>query len=70
MYKILGTLLIAAALSSAGARAEDRYRTSTDNAKPRIDFSLNGNDKCAIVNDRITCQPMKAQMRTASAVTN
>ena len=70
MNKIVASLLIAAALSSTGAYAEDRYRTSTENGKQRIDFSLNGNDKCMIINDRIICQPMKAQVRTASVATN
>ena len=36
--------------------------------KQRIDFSLNGNDKCVIVNDRITCQPAaKAPDQMASS---
>ena len=42
-----------------------------ENGKQRIDFSLNGNDKCAIVNDRITCQPVqKAPVRVASSESN
>jgi hypothetical protein len=67
MNKIIASLLIAAALSSTAAFAEDRYRTSTENGKQRIDFSLNGNDKCVIINDRITCQPIPAEtVRLAS----
>ena len=70
MNNIVASLLIAAALSSTGAFAEDRYRTSTENGKQRIDFSLNGNDKCMIINDRIICQPIKARVRAVSAETN
>ena len=71
MNKILAALLIAAALSSTGAFAEDKFRVSMENGKQRIDFSLNGNDKCAIVNDKITCAPMpKAAIRVASSESN
>ena len=58
MNKILGTLLIAAVLSSFSAFAEDSLRVSMENGKKRVDFSLNGNDKCVMIDDKITCQPM------------
>ena len=58
MNKILATLLIGAALSSTSAFAEDKFRVSMENGKPRIDFSLNGNDKCVMIDDRIHCAPM------------
>jgi hypothetical protein len=71
MNKILTVLLIASALSSSAAFAEDRYRTSTENGKQRIDFSLNGNDKCVIINDRISCQPKpQAAVRVAASESN
>lgn len=68
MNKILNILLIAAALSSTGALGEDTPHTSTQNAKQRIDFSLNGNDKCVLIDDKITCAPMqRAPIRVASS---
>ena len=39
MNKILSTLLIAAALSSSAAFAEDTLRVSMENGKQRVDFS-------------------------------
>ena len=58
MNKILATLLIAAALSM-------------ETAGNRADFSLNGNDKCVMVDEKITCQPMpKAPIRVASSESN
>ena len=71
MNKILTALLIAAALSSASAFADDTLRTSMQNGKQRVDFSLNGNDKCVMIDDKITCAPMKqAPVRVASAESN
>ena len=71
MNKILTALLIAAALSSATAFADDTLRTSMQNGKQRVDFSLNGNDKCVLIDDKITCAPMKqAPVRVASAESN
>jgi len=67
MNKMLTTLLIAAALFSANAVAEDTLRVSMQNGKKRIDFSLNGNDKCVMIDDKITCLPMpKEPVRVAS----
>ena len=63
--------LIAAALSGTGAFAEDKFHVSMENGKQRIDFSLNGNGKCVIINDKITCQPApKAPDRVASSDSN
>ena len=71
MNKILSSLLIAAALSSASAFAEDTLRVSMESGKTRVDFSLNGNDKCVMVDDKITCAPMpKEPVRVASSETN
>ena len=71
MNKILSTLLIAAALSSSAAFAEDTLRVSMQNGKQRVDFSLNGNDKCVMIDDKIHCAPMpKAPIRVASSESN
>ena len=71
MNKLLAAALIVAALSSTSAFAEDRYKTSTENGKQRIDFSLNGNNRCIIIDDKISCQPMpEEKVRVASADTN
>jgi len=71
MNKILAALLVAAAVSAPGAFAEDKIHVSMENGKQRIDFSLNGNDKCVIINDRITCQPMpQPPVRVASSESN
>ena len=71
MNKILATLMIAAGLSSTAAFAEDTLRVSMENGKKRVDFSLNGNDKCVMVDDKITCQPVKkAPIRVASSESN
>ncbi|MBI3527054.1 MAG: hypothetical protein HY067_03725 [Betaproteobacteria bacterium] len=71
MNKILGALLIAAVLSSSTAFAEDNFRVSMENGKQRVDFSLNGNDKCVMIDDKIHCAPMpKAPIRMASSESN
>ena len=71
MNKILATLMTAAVLSSTTAFAEDTLRVSMENGKKRVDFSLNGNDKCVMVDDKITCQPMpKTPIRVASSESN
>ena len=57
MNKILATLLIAAALTSSSAFAEDKFQVSMENGKQRIDFSLNGNEMCPMLDDRMTCEP-------------
>ena len=71
MNKILSTLVIAAVLSSTSAFAEDTLRVSMENGKQRVDFSLNGNDKCVMINDKIHCAPMpKEPARIASSESN
>jgi hypothetical protein len=68
MNKIFTALLIAAALSSTGAFAEDKFHVSMENGKQRIDFSLNGNDKCVMIDDKIVCAPMPQEaIRVASS---
>jgi hypothetical protein len=71
MNKILAALSIAAALSSTGVFAEDKLHVSMENGKQRIDFSLNGNGKCVLIDDKITCQPMpRPRIKVASSETN
>ncbi len=71
MNKILSTLMIAAVLSSASTFAEDRLRVSMENGKQRVEFSLNGNDKCVMIDDKIVCAPMpKAQVDVALSESN
>ena len=71
MNKILRTLVIAAVLSGSTAFAEDTLRVSMENGKQRVDFSLNGNDKCVMIDDKIVCAPMpKTPVRVASADSN
>ena len=71
MNKILSTLAVAAVLSSTSAFAEDTLRVSMENGKQRVDFSLNGNDKCVMIDDKIHCAPMpKAPIRVASSESN
>ena len=71
MNKILSTLVIAAVLSSATAFAEDKMRVSMENGKQRVDFSLNGNDRCVMIDDKIHCQPMpRTPIRVASSESN
>jgi hypothetical protein len=60
MNKLLAVLAIAAALFGECAFAEDRFYVSMEDGKPRIDFSLNGNGRCVILNDKVTCEPMRA----------
>ena len=71
MNKILSALVIAAILSSTAAFAEDTLRVSMQNGKQRVDFSLNGNDKCVMIDDKITCAPMaRTPIRVASSESN
>ena len=68
MNKILATLAVSATLFSISALAEDTLRVSLENGKQRIDFSLNGSGKCVMIDEKITCQPVKqAPTRVASA---
>jgi hypothetical protein len=59
MNKILSSLILATVLASTSALAEDTLRVSMQEGKQRIDFSLNGNGKCVLIDDKITCQPMQ-----------
>lgn len=61
MNKPLTALLIAVALSSTGAFAEDKFHMSMENGKRRILdcelYTLNGNEMCPMLDDRMTCEP-------------
>ncbi|MBI3527066.1 MAG: hypothetical protein HY067_03785 [Betaproteobacteria bacterium] len=71
MNKILSTLVIAAILSCSTAFAEDTLRVSMENGKQHVDFSLNGNDKCVLIDDKIHCAPIPAApVRVASSTSN
>ena len=71
MNKILNALMLAAILSSSAAFAEDTLRVSMQNGKQRVDFSLNGNDRCVMVDDKIHCAPMPVNpIRVASSTSN
>ncbi len=71
MNKILTTLLIAGILSGSSAFAEDKFRVSMENGKQRVDFSLNGNDKCVLIDDKIVCAPMpQTSIQVASSESN
>ncbi len=42
-----------------------------ENGKQRVDFSLNGNDRCVMIDDKIHCQPMpRTPIRVASSESN
>ena len=71
MNKILSILVIAVVLSSTAAFAEDTLRVSMENGKQRVDFSLNGNNKCVMVDDKIHCAPMpQTPIRVATSESN
>jgi hypothetical protein len=68
MNKILSSLILATVLASTSALAEDTLRVSLQDGKQRIDFSLNGNGKCVMIDDKITCQPVQQpRVRVASS---
>ena len=72
MNKILSSLLIAAAVSSAVVFAEDTLRTTVDNNKHRVAFTLHGKTSCVLVEDKVFCAPAvtRAPIRLASTVHN
>lgn len=71
MNKILAALLIAAALSSSGALAEDRFRVSMEDGRQRVDFTLNGTNTCVMLDDKIVCKAIPNEpVRVASSAAN
>ena len=72
MNKILSSLLIAAAVSSAVVLAEDTLRTTVDNSKHRVAVTLHGKTSCVLVHDKVSCAPAvtRAPIRLASTIPN
>jgi hypothetical protein len=72
MNKILSSLLIAAAVSSAVVFAEDTLRTTVDNNRQRVAFTLHGKTSCVLVEDKVFCAPavIRAPIRLASTLPN
>ena len=71
MNKMLAALLIAAALSSSGALAEDRFRVSLEDGKQRVDFTLDGTNTCVMLDDKVVCRPISKELvRVAASVSN
>ena len=72
MNKIRSSLLIAATLSSSVVFAEDVLRTTMEDGKHRVEFTLNGKTGCVMVDDKIFCAPdaTPAPIKLASTVSN
>ena len=72
MNKILSSLLIAATLSSSVVFAEDVLRTTMEDGKRRVEFTLHGKTECVMVDDKIFCAPgvTPAPIKLASTVSN
>lgn len=70
--KILSSLLLTAALSCSVVFAQDTLRTTMDNGKHRVEFSLHGNTGCVMVDNKIFCAPAatRAPIKLASTVSN
>ena len=70
--KILTSLLLTAALSCSVVFAQDTLRTTMDNGKHRVEFSLHGNTGCVMVDNKIFCAPAatRAPIKLASTVSN
>ena len=70
--QIVTSLLTAAALSCSVVFAQDTLRTSMENGKHRVEFSLHGNTGCVMVDDKIFCAPAvnRAPIKLASTVSN
>lgn len=68
---LIKIVLIATALASSATFAEDTLRVSLENGKQRVDFSLNGRDKCVMVDEKIVCTPIPREtVRVATAESN
>ena len=72
MNKILRSVLIAVAVSSAVVFAEDTLRTTMANGKHRVAFTLHGKTNCVLVADNVFCAPAvtRAPIRLASTIPN
>lgn len=68
---LINIVLIATALASSATLAEDTLRVSLENGKQRVDFSLNGRDKCVMIDEKIVCAPIPREtVRVATADSN
>jgi len=72
MNRILSSVLIAAAVSSAVVLAEDAPRTTVDNSKHQVAFTMHGKTSCVLVDDKVFCAPAVARtpIRLASHAPN
>ncbi len=70
--KILTSLLFAAALSCSVVFAQDTLRTTMENGKRRVEFSLHGNTGCVMVDEKVFCAPgvTRAPVKLASTISN
>jgi hypothetical protein len=70
--QILTSLISAAALSCSVVFAQDTLRTTMENGKHRVEFSLHGNTSCVMVDDKIFCAANvnRAPIKLASTVSN
>ena len=70
--KILTSLLFTAALSCSVVFAQDTLRTTMENGKHRVEFSLHGNTSCVMVDEKVFCAPgvTRAPIKLASTVSN
>ena len=70
--KILTSLLFAAAFSCSVVFAQDTLRTTMENGKRRVEFSLHGNTGCVMVDEKVFCAPgaTRAPVKLASTISN
>ena len=70
--KILTGLLFAAVVSGSVVSAQDTLRTTMENGKHRVEFSLHGNTGCVMIEDKVFCAPAvtRAPIKLASTVFN
>ena len=70
--KILTGLLFAAVVSGSVVSAQDTLRTTMENGKHRVEFSLHGNTGCVMIEDKVFCAPAvtRAPIKLASTVSN
>ena len=70
MNKILPSLLIVAAASSAVVFAQDTLRVTMDKSKPAVAFTVHGKTSCVLLDDKVFCAPAvtRAPIKLASTV--
>ena len=72
MDKILNSLLITAALSSLLVLAVNTPRTTMEDGRNRVEFTLLGKASCVMVDDKIFCAPAvtPSSIKLASIASN